>query len=174
MCLWVELFVESYKALEYAALCCYCSLFYIFRTPRHVVCQRFLAADDNWYRAVVVDIGEDEVRVLYADYGNTEKVPVSRILPIPTHLLQLPFKVIRCTLTGEATGTARPFLCVSTILHPLHPQVGNTFPLTGRRMCCSCSRARCLGSSPPYSPSMAPMSFPLSCLRRGVVVTSVP
>lgn len=58
-------------------------------------------ADDTWYRAVVVEVGNNEVAVVYADYGNTENLPVSRILPIPESLLQLPFMIARCALTGE-------------------------------------------------------------------------
>uniref|UniRef100_A0AAQ4QZE9 Tudor domain-containing protein 1 n=1 Tax=Gasterosteus aculeatus aculeatus TaxID=481459 RepID=A0AAQ4QZE9_GASAC len=63
-------------------------------------CARF-SADNNWYRAVVVEVGENEASVIYADYGNAEKVPFSRILPIPMSLLQLPFQVTRCTLNGN-------------------------------------------------------------------------
>ncbi|KAK5615952.1 hypothetical protein CRENBAI_019591 [Crenichthys baileyi] len=63
-------------------------------------CAQF-SADKNWYRAVILEVGENEMRVLYADYGNSEKVPSSQILPIPAHLLQLPFQITRCTLTGK-------------------------------------------------------------------------
>lgn len=50
---------------------------------------------------MVLEVGEDEVKVIYADYGNTEMVPFARILPIPKHLLQIPFQITRCTLTGR-------------------------------------------------------------------------
>lgn len=49
-----------------------------------------------------MEVGENEMSVIYADYGNTEKVPFSRILPIPMHLLQIPFQITRSTLTGKA------------------------------------------------------------------------
>uniref|UniRef100_M4A0X7 Tudor domain containing 1 n=1 Tax=Xiphophorus maculatus TaxID=8083 RepID=M4A0X7_XIPMA len=62
-------------------------------------CAQF-SGDKNWYRAVILEVGENELSVIYADYGNTEKVPSSQILPIPAHLLQLPFQIIRCTLAG--------------------------------------------------------------------------
>ncbi|XP_043958017.1 tudor domain-containing protein 1 [Gambusia affinis] len=62
-------------------------------------CAQF-SGDKNWYRAVILEVGENELSVIYADYGNTEKVPSSQILPIPPHLLQLPFQIIRCTLAG--------------------------------------------------------------------------
>lgn len=59
-------------------------------------------SDDNkWYRAVILEVGENEISVVYADFGNTETVPFSRILPIPPHLLQLPFVIIRCSLAGK-------------------------------------------------------------------------
>lgn len=71
----------------------------VIKTP----CLNFFSpADNNWYRAVVLEVGENELSVIYADYGNGEKVPFSRILPIPLNLLQLPFQITRCTLTGEA------------------------------------------------------------------------
>lgn len=58
--------------------------------------------DNNWYRAVVLEVCKEEVSVLYADYGNTEKLPISRITPIPKNLLEPPFQIIRCALIGEA------------------------------------------------------------------------
>ncbi|XP_056285951.1 tudor domain-containing protein 1 isoform X2 [Pseudoliparis swirei] len=66
--------------------------------PGAACCAQF-SADSNWYRAVVLEVAESELSVVYADYGNTEKVPFSRVLPIPMNLLQLPFQVTRCTLT---------------------------------------------------------------------------
>ncbi|XP_068610958.1 tudor domain-containing protein 1 [Brachionichthys hirsutus] len=68
--------------------------------PGAACCAQF-SADNNWYRAVVLGVGETEVSVIYADYGNIENVPISRIVPIPMHLLQLPFQITRCTLTGK-------------------------------------------------------------------------
>ncbi|XP_019738951.1 tudor domain-containing protein 1 isoform X3 [Hippocampus comes] len=68
--------------------------------PGAACCAQF-TADDTWYRAVVVEVGNNEVAVVYADYGNTENLPVSRILPIPKSLLQLPFMIARCALTGR-------------------------------------------------------------------------
>lgn len=59
--------------------------------------------DNNWHRAVVLEISKEEIRVLYADYGNTEKLPFSWIAAIPKNLLELPFRIIRCALVGEDT-----------------------------------------------------------------------
>ncbi|KAM9336898.1 tudor domain-containing protein 1 [Symphorus nematophorus] len=71
------------------------------RTAPGAACCAQFSADNNWYRAVVLEVGENEMSVIYADYGNAEEVSFSRILPIPTHLLQLPFQITRCTLTGK-------------------------------------------------------------------------
>uniref|UniRef100_A0A669E863 Tudor domain-containing protein 1 n=1 Tax=Oreochromis niloticus TaxID=8128 RepID=A0A669E863_ORENI len=68
--------------------------------PGAACCAQF-SADNNWYRAVILEVGEKEVSVLYADYGNSEKVAFSRILPIPINLLELPFQITRCTLAGK-------------------------------------------------------------------------
>uniref|UniRef100_A0A665VK44 Tudor domain containing 1 n=1 Tax=Echeneis naucrates TaxID=173247 RepID=A0A665VK44_ECHNA len=81
------------QALPSAALLCR-------PAPGAACCAQF-SADDKWYRAVVLEASENEMSVIYADYCNTEKVPLSRILPIPKRLLQLPFQITRCTLSGK-------------------------------------------------------------------------
>ncbi|KAM3859960.1 tudor domain-containing protein 1 [Diretmus argenteus] len=68
--------------------------------PGAACCAQF-SDDDNWYRAVVLEASDNEVTVLYADYGNCEKMTYSRILPIPLQLLQHPFRIVRCALTGK-------------------------------------------------------------------------
>ncbi|XP_070304236.1 tudor domain-containing protein 1 isoform X4 [Salvelinus sp. IW2-2015] len=68
------------------------SLFYLFN-PSH--------GDKNWYRAVFLETTETEASVIYADYGNSEKLPFASILPIPTEFLELPFQIARCALTGK-------------------------------------------------------------------------
>lgn len=77
-------------------------------------------SDDNkWYRAVILEVGENEISVVYADFGNTETVPFSRILPIPPHLLQLPFVIIRCSLAGKKK---------KGVFHPLSELLSRTIP----------------------------------------------
>ncbi|XP_076007844.1 tudor domain-containing protein 1 [Genypterus blacodes] len=68
--------------------------------PGAACCARF-SADNTWYRAVVLEASHGDIGVIYADYGNTETLPLSRILPIPPHLLQLPFQIARCALAGK-------------------------------------------------------------------------
>lgn len=63
-------------------------------------CARF-TADNNWYRAVVLEVYDQEANVIYADYGNSEKLSLSSILPIPARFLQLPFQITRCSVVGK-------------------------------------------------------------------------
>nr|XP_015203062.1 PREDICTED: tudor domain-containing protein 1 isoform X2 [Lepisosteus oculatus] len=66
-----------------------------------VACCAQFSGDKNWYRAIVLDICDSEAYVLYADYGNIEKVPLSSILPITAKHLELPFQIIKCQLSEE-------------------------------------------------------------------------
>ncbi|XP_055032396.2 tudor domain-containing protein 1 [Misgurnus anguillicaudatus] len=68
--------------------------------PGAACCAQF-SGDKNWYRAVVLEVTSKHAHVIYADYGNLETVPVSSILPITKELLELPFQIIRCALTGK-------------------------------------------------------------------------
>uniref|UniRef100_F7G7H9 Tudor domain-containing protein 1 n=1 Tax=Ornithorhynchus anatinus TaxID=9258 RepID=F7G7H9_ORNAN len=70
-------------------------------TPRigDACCARFLC-DNYWYRAIVLDISNSEVKVVYVDYGNIETLPFSRVLPISPSFLELPFQIIRCSFEG--------------------------------------------------------------------------
>ncbi|KAK1793994.1 hypothetical protein P4O66_010903, partial [Electrophorus voltai] len=71
-------------------------------TPPHgAACCAQFSGDKNWYRAVVLDTTSTHVSVVYADYGNTERVPLSSILPIPNELLQHPLQIARCALSGK-------------------------------------------------------------------------
>lgn len=59
------------------------------------------SGDDCWYRAIVLGTSDANVKVLYADYGNTETLPLCRVQPISASHLELPFQVIRCSLDGR-------------------------------------------------------------------------
>ncbi|KAM5243584.1 tudor domain-containing protein 1 isoform 2-T2 [Hipposideros larvatus] len=56
--------------------------------------------DDIWYRAIVLETSDAEVKVLYADYGNIETLPLSRVQPISASHLELPFQIIKCSFEG--------------------------------------------------------------------------
>ncbi|XP_060794982.1 tudor domain-containing protein 1 [Neoarius graeffei] len=68
--------------------------------PGAACCAQF-SGDKNWYRAVVLQATSTCANVVYADYGNMERVPVSSLLPIPKALLQHPFQIVRCALSGK-------------------------------------------------------------------------
>ncbi|XP_058155463.1 tudor domain-containing protein 1 [Dasypus novemcinctus] len=62
-------------------------------------CAKY-TSDDFWYRAIVLGASDVDVKVLYADYGNIETLPLSRVQPITASHLELPFQIIKCSLEG--------------------------------------------------------------------------
>ncbi|KAM6184776.1 tudor domain-containing protein 1 [Rhynchocyon petersi] len=62
-------------------------------------CAKY-TSDDCWYRAIVLETSDTTVKVLYADYGNMETLPLSRVQPIASRHLELPFQIIKCSLEG--------------------------------------------------------------------------
>ncbi|KAI4551049.1 hypothetical protein MJT46_020153, partial [Ovis ammon polii x Ovis aries] len=62
-------------------------------------CARY-TSDDCWYRAIVLGTSDADVKVLYADYGNIETLPLCRVQPISASHLELPFQIIKCSLDG--------------------------------------------------------------------------
>ncbi|XP_063100841.1 tudor domain-containing protein 1 isoform X2 [Cavia porcellus] len=62
-------------------------------------CAKY-TSDDFWYRAVVLETSGSDVKVLYADYGNIETLPLSRVQPITANHLKLPFQIIKCSFEG--------------------------------------------------------------------------
>lgn len=114
-----------------------------------------LLEDKIWYRAVILEVDENEIGVIYADYGNIEKVPRSRILPIPDRLLQLPFPVTRCTLTGKAhclwsftnpTQGTLYLLVLKNVFNNrniLLSKVRKAFLQSGLRKCSRCFKQSC-------------------------------
>ncbi|KFP13485.1 Tudor domain-containing protein 1, partial [Egretta garzetta] len=72
-------------------------------------CARF-SGDGRWYRALVLKASQSVVTVLYADYGNTETLPLSKVLPITDSYLKLPFQTIMCSLAGIEKAEWSPLL----------------------------------------------------------------
>lgn len=66
-----------------------------------VILVSIFPGDGRWYRAVVLKVSLSAVEVLYADYGNTENVPLSNVLPITDVFLKIPFQTITCSLAGK-------------------------------------------------------------------------
>lgn len=52
--------------------------------------------DDLWYRAKVIDLGENEIKVLFIDYGNT--ATVAKVHSLPDDILAKPPLAMRCAL----------------------------------------------------------------------------
>uniref|UniRef100_A0A8C6ZUL4 Tudor domain containing 1 n=1 Tax=Nothoprocta perdicaria TaxID=30464 RepID=A0A8C6ZUL4_NOTPE len=74
------------------------------------LCVLIFSGDGRWYRALVLKVSQSLVRVLYADYGNTETLPLSSVLPITESYLKLPFKIIKCSLAGIKKAEWPPLL----------------------------------------------------------------
>ncbi|XP_010142236.1 PREDICTED: tudor domain-containing protein 1, partial [Buceros rhinoceros silvestris] len=72
-------------------------------------CARF-SGDGCWHRALVLKASQSVVKVLYADYGNTETLPLSEVLPITDYYLKLPFQTIMCSLAGIEKAEWSPLL----------------------------------------------------------------
>ncbi|KFQ00983.1 Tudor domain-containing protein 1, partial [Leptosomus discolor] len=72
-------------------------------------CAKF-SGDGCWYRALVLKASQSAVTVLYADYGHTETLPLSKVLPITDSYLKLPFQTILCSLAGVEKAEWSPLL----------------------------------------------------------------
>ncbi|NXA11764.1 TDRD1 protein, partial [Sapayoa aenigma] len=73
-------------------------------------CSAQFSGNGRWYRAVVLEASCSAVRVLYADYGNTETLPLSNVQPIPDSYLKLPFQTITCSLAGVEKAEWSPLV----------------------------------------------------------------
>ncbi|KAM4529206.1 tudor domain-containing 6 [Fundulus diaphanus] len=63
-------------------------------------CVALFADDQLWYRAEVVDKNEDELSVLFVDYGNKSQVSVTDVRAVPPPLLEVPPQAFLCELEG--------------------------------------------------------------------------
>ena len=59
-----------------------------------MMCVAKYSEDKQWYRAVVTALtGNQRVRVLYVDYGNTEELPYFELRKISDEFIRLPVQV---------------------------------------------------------------------------------
>lgn len=66
-------------------------------------CVKF-SEDDQWYRAEVTELHSDnEAKVLFVDYGNSETADISSFKQLFPELCEFPQCTIPCTLAGEKT-----------------------------------------------------------------------
>ncbi|XP_071861857.1 protein tudor isoform X2 [Bombus fervidus] len=58
--------------------------------------------DNQWYRAQILNVNGENIRVLYVDYGNEETVTLKSLRSIRADLVKtLPAQAIKCTLHGN-------------------------------------------------------------------------
>ena len=62
------------------------------------------AADDTWYRGIIVGASGNEAEIFYVDYGNKETLPLNRLRKLHKDYKALPACVLHCRLAGLSTG----------------------------------------------------------------------
>ena len=99
---------------------------------KDMVCAARYSEDQNWYRALVMDVSPDKkAKVLFVDFGNSEELPFSEIRRLPDHLTKLPRQAMQCRLAGirpadEENGWTKEcssFLIDNCFLHPYQMKV---------------------------------------------------
>lgn len=86
-------------------------------------CFALSAADDSWYRAVVLEGSKSSfsATVYFVDYGNVETdLPLTRLAPSSDEIFELPYQAVKCQLAGfvptkedwsrEVVGKLRQFV----------------------------------------------------------------
>ncbi|KAK2856524.1 hypothetical protein Q5P01_005259 [Channa striata] len=58
------------------------------------------AEDGDFYRAVVSEVGETQIKMFFVDYGNTEVVDKVNIRTLPDKFKKLPRLAVKCALAG--------------------------------------------------------------------------
>ncbi|KAM8833034.1 tudor domain-containing 6 isoform 2-T2 [Synchiropus picturatus] len=69
-------------------------------------CLALFPCDGQWYRAQVISRADDNVHVVFIDYGNESEVDVKDVRSLPKHLLDSPPAAFLCSLNGfdESSG----------------------------------------------------------------------
>ncbi|XP_019947409.2 tudor domain-containing 6 [Paralichthys olivaceus] len=71
------------------------------------------AEDGVFYRAIVSEVGETQVKVFFVDYGNTEVVKRMNIRTLPGEFKKLPRLALKCTLADVRPKDGRWSPCAS-------------------------------------------------------------
>lgn len=61
-------------------------------------CLAKFSQDDQWYRAEVLEVLDDHVRVRFVDYGNTDVVSLQNTRDVPKEFAALPLTSLNCRL----------------------------------------------------------------------------
>ena len=70
-------------------------------------CVAQFSEDKLWYRARVTAVHGNEVEVCFIDFGNSERVQVSKLRPLQSQCEKIPCAAVPCTLDGLAPDTAK-------------------------------------------------------------------
>jgi hypothetical protein len=65
-----------------------------------VACVAQYTEDNNWYRGQILNVGATEVEVLFVDYGNKQRTPVTLLKAIEQEFVKLPPQAYHCSLAG--------------------------------------------------------------------------
>ena len=72
-----------------------------YQPQRQQVCAALFAETGDWCRAFVKEITQEGlIEVHYVDYGNTERIPASRVRPLSDQLTMCPFFSLPCSLAN--------------------------------------------------------------------------
>ena len=64
------------------------------------LCCALFSQDNCWYRARVIELHDEHVKVIFVDYGNAVEIPLSSLRLIPEKYLRLPVQAISCSLAS--------------------------------------------------------------------------
>ncbi|XP_065191871.1 uncharacterized protein LOC135822959 [Sycon ciliatum] len=70
-------------------------------------CLARYSVDDRWYRGLIEAVFQEEQEVLlrFLDYGNSERVHISRLMEIPERAYTIPLFSFECSLSGVDAET---------------------------------------------------------------------
>lgn len=82
-----------------------------------IFCAARYVEDDLWYRAKIMSVDSSSaLRVLFVDYGNTERVDSEDVRLLPTEFASLPAQAICCSLPTEVAVTINQDTFINTVL----------------------------------------------------------
>lgn len=102
--------------------------------PREgMACVTKYAVDDEWYRGRIIGLYMEakEVDVLFVDYGNIQRTPISSVKAMNPEFVELPPQAYKCALFGVEspktwTSEEKIRFCEATT----DKQLSATFPIT--------------------------------------------
>ncbi|EEC06444.1 hypothetical protein IscW_ISCW004702 [Ixodes scapularis] len=71
-----------------------------FEAKIGMYCVAFYAEDGHWYRARVLQVMSDHAKVIYIDFGNSDRVELQNLRPLDECFASLPAQAICCCIKG--------------------------------------------------------------------------